>query len=145
MSDDQGGPEDVLEGIVRDAVIGEIPDQLGAQLHALAPVPVDHAETAPWMPAPAALQQPGDEAAALADWRSAGHIIVRFAPSDTGTALLVRAEGFDPVTPLVRVQVARADERFVELDEAGRVFVPAHRVFRVVVEASGVYVTDWIA
>ncbi len=146
MSDDRTGDvDDRLEGIVRTAVIGEVPDQLREQLHALAPVPVDNIEVAPWMPAPAELQQPGDEGAALCDWRSAGHIIVLFAPSDEGTALSVRAEAFGPAAPEVRVQVARADDRFLELDAVGRVFVPAHLVFRVVVEASGIYVTDWIA
>ena len=145
MSDDRREIDDRLEGIVRTAITAELPDQLREQLHGLAPLRIDVTETAPWMPAPAALQQPGDEGAAMCDWRSAGHIIVLFAPSDEGTALSVRAEGFGSAAPGVRVHVARADERFLELDAAGRVFVPAHRVFRVVVEASGIFVTDWIA
>lgn len=146
MSDDRPDePDDALDDIVQRAVDGDVPAELGPLLRSLEPIRLDDVETAPWMPAPAALQRPGDEVAAMCDWRGAGYIIVRFATPPESTVLAIRPEGFDPVEPVVRVQIARGATRFLDVAADGSVAIPAHHAFRVVVTGRRNYVTDWIA
>ena len=138
-------PDDALDDVVRRAVVGDVPAELGPLLRSLQPIRLGDIETAQWMPAPAALQRDGDEGAAMCDWRGAGYIIVRFATPPDGTVLAIRPEGFDPSEPVVRVQLARGATRFLDVGADGSVAVPAHHAFRVVVTAAKTYVSDWIA